>query len=151
MSGFFALNFFRMLPRVRLNWLAVLVATAANMVVGALWYGPILGKPWMKAMGMDPNMTRTPEMKKMGSKAVSLMVPLAFLSAWVMAYMVDYTMATDAWGGLVTAFWIWVGFQLPIILQGRLFENKKMELIYINASYQLVALCLQGVILAVWA
>jgi hypothetical protein len=35
-----------------LNWLAVLVAIVANMIVGALWYGPLFGKQWMKEEGL---------------------------------------------------------------------------------------------------
>jgi hypothetical protein len=140
-----------MMPPVHINWLAVLAATAANMVIGGLWYGPILGKKWMKAMGMDPAMPMTPEKKKAGNKAMMMMVPLAFLSAWVMAYMVDYSSATTAVDGAITGFWLWLGFQVPIILQGRIFENKKWDLIFINGAYQLVALAVQGAILAAWA
>lgn len=138
-----------MLPDVNVNWLAVLAATASNMVLGGLWYGPILGKRWMKAMGIDPA-SITPERKKEGGKAMMWMVPLAFLTAWVLAYMVDYTLAVTWLEGAQTAFWLWLGLQLPLLLQGKLFENKKMELIYINGSYQLVALLIQGAILAAW-
>jgi len=140
-----------MLPPVHINWLAVLGATAANMAVGGLWYGPLLGKKWMKAMGMDPNMPMTPEKKKAGNKAIVMMVPLAFLSALVLAYFISYEHARTAWDGLVTGFWTWAGFQMTLLLQERIFENKKMELLYINGSYQLVAICLQAVIIAVWA
>lgn len=139
-----------MFPDVVINWWAVLTATASTMVLGGLWYGPILGKRWMKAMGMDPNAPMTPEKKKAGNKAMLLMIPLAFLTAWVMAYMVDYTLATNWLEGAQTAFWLWLGLQLPLILQGKLFENKKMELITINASYQLAALLIQGAILGAW-
>jgi hypothetical protein len=35
-----------------LDWLAVLVATAAAMVFGFIWYGPLFGKAWAKASGI---------------------------------------------------------------------------------------------------
>ena len=39
-----------------LNLLAVLVAAISTMVVGFVWYSPILfAKPWMREMGYDPN------------------------------------------------------------------------------------------------
>lgn len=139
-----------MAPVVDVNWLAVLAATASNMVLGGLWYGPILGKPWMKAMGMDPNMVMTPEKKKAGNKAMGLMVPLAFVTAYVLAHFIDYTLSVTWLDGVQAGFWLWLGFQMPLLLQGKLFENKKMELIYINGGYQLVALAIQGAILAVW-
>ena len=34
-----------------ISWLAVVVAIVANMVLGFVWYGPIFGKAWMKAVG----------------------------------------------------------------------------------------------------
>jgi len=139
-----------MVSPIDVNWYAVLAATASNMVLGGLWYGPILGKRWMKAMGMDPNMPMTPERKKAGNKAMALMVPLAFITAYVLAHFVDYTGSATALEGAQCAFWLWLGFQMPLLLQGKLFENKKMELIYINGSYQLVALLIQGAILAAW-
>lgn len=138
----------RMVSSVDVNWVAVLAATASNMVLGGLWYGPILGKRWQKAMGLDPNRPMTPEMKKKGNMAMMWMVPLAFLTAYVLAHFVDYTASVSAADGAQLGFWVWLGFQLPLVLQGRLFENKKWELIWINAGFQLVALLLQGMILA---
>src|SRR6266481_3394353 len=39
-----------------LNWLAILVAGLSTMVVGFLWYSPLLfAKSWMREMGSDPN------------------------------------------------------------------------------------------------
>ena len=34
------------------NYLAVIAATVSAMVLGSLWYGPILGKQWMKETKM---------------------------------------------------------------------------------------------------
>lgn len=133
------------------NWIAILLAAASNMVLGGLWYGPILGKPWMKAMGMDPNMTMTPEKKKAGNKAMLMMVPLALLSTYVLAHIVDYTASTTWYEGAECGFWLWLGFQLPLLLQGKIFEMKKNELLWINGSYQLLAILIQGAVLAVWA
>ncbi len=140
-----------MVSPIDVNWLAIVVATVSNMVLGMLWYGPLLGKRWMKAMGMDPNMMMDKAKRKEGNRAMMLMVPLAFLTAYVMAHFVDYTGSVTIKDGAQCGFWLWLGFQLPLILQGRIFENKKMELIYINGSYQLAALMLQGAILASWA
>src|SRR6266849_5244088 len=54
-----------------LNWLAILVAAISTMVVGFLWYSPLLfAKAWMKEMGYDPNdKAKTEEMKKSAGPA----------------------------------------------------------------------------------
>ena len=37
-----------------LNFLAVVVAAIAPMVIGGIWYGPLLGRQWMSAHGYTP-------------------------------------------------------------------------------------------------
>jgi len=45
-----------------LNLLAILVAAISTMLVGFIWYSPILfAKPWMREMGYDPNDKATAE------------------------------------------------------------------------------------------
>ena len=39
-----------------LNWLAILVAAVVTMILGFLWYSPLLfAKAWTREMGYDPN------------------------------------------------------------------------------------------------
>jgi len=49
-----------------LNWLAIFVAAISTMVMGFLWYSPLLfAKPWMREMGCDPNdKAKIEEMRK---------------------------------------------------------------------------------------
>ena len=39
------------MAEVNINYLAVIVCGVISMIVGAMWYGPILGKLWMKQYG----------------------------------------------------------------------------------------------------
>ncbi len=134
-----------------INYWAVLVAALTCMVLGSLWYGPLFGKIWMKSMGWNPNEPITPEKKKEGNKAMAWMVPVSLLMAYVLAHFVDYTAAFTWAEGAQTGFWIWLGFQLTLLIQAVIFEGKKRETMFINASYQLVSLMIMGAILAVWA
>jgi hypothetical protein len=34
----------------QINWIAWVIDGVAFMAIGTLWYGPILGKPWMAIM-----------------------------------------------------------------------------------------------------
>ncbi|WKZ28681.1 MAG: DUF1761 domain-containing protein [Patescibacteria group bacterium] len=140
-----------MISDVTINLYAVVVAAAANMALGSLWYGPLFGKAWMKGMGMDPNMPMDDKKKKEGMKAMMWMVPLSLLTAYVLAHFVDYTVSVTWSEGMQAGFWIWLGFQLTMVIQSVLFEGKKKEVAVINAAYQLAGLMLMGGILAVWA
>lgn len=37
---------------VEINWLAVLAASLVGFIIGAIWYGPLFGKAWMKIVGL---------------------------------------------------------------------------------------------------
>ena len=55
-----------------LNWLAIVVAAISTVIVGFLWYSPLLfAKPWMREMGYDPNdKAKTQEMQKSAGRAL---------------------------------------------------------------------------------
>lgn len=36
-----------------INYLAVLIAAVASMIIGFLGYGPLFGKAWMRLMNFD--------------------------------------------------------------------------------------------------
>ncbi len=140
-----------MVTDISVNLWAVLVAATFHMVLGSLWYGPLFGKAWMKAMGWDPNKVIDEKMKKEGQKAMMLMVPNALLTAYILAHFVDYTVSVTWLEGAQTGFWLWLGFQLTLIVQYVVFEGKTKKSAAINASYQLVGLMIMGAILAAWA
>jgi hypothetical protein len=68
-----------------------------------------------------------------------------------LAHFVDYTASVTWLEGAQTGFWVWLGFQVTLIVQYVAFEGKSKNSALINAAYQLVGLMLMGAILAVWA
>ncbi len=120
-----------------LNWLAILVAAISTMVVGFLWYSPILfAKPWMREMGYDlTDKARMEEMKK---------------SAFTLALFLHWTHAEGLHFGLMVGFHVWLGFVATVQFTGALFMKQSMKLFAINTGYQLVCYLVMGAILAVW-
>ena len=132
-----------------INYLAVLVSAIAAMVIGALWYSPLLfGKKWMELMGVKPDMNN-PEMKKKAQRGYVIMFLAVLLMAYVLAHFVDYAGATDWMGGLQLGFWVWLGFNAPVMIGSVLWENKPFSLYLINTGYYLVSFVVMAVILAV--
>ncbi len=70
-------------PDIHPNYWAILVAVAATMVLGFLWYGPIFGKAWMKEMGIPAGSKPDPKVMRRG---LILMLIGSFLTAFVLAY-----------------------------------------------------------------
>ncbi len=131
------------------NYLAILVAAIASMIIGGLWYSPILfGKKWLKEMKIEKS--DMPEMKKKANKSYVIM----FLSSLVMAYALSrfiiLTNTTTLAAGLLIAFLAWLGFLATSLLGSVLWEGKSISLYLINASNYLVTLLVMGAILVSW-
>ncbi len=130
---------------------AALASVVATMVVGFLWYGPVLGKPWMRAVGMD---RMTPAEQQAAQKAatpgyvtsmVSTLVAVALLDLLVDWAMPGSPYADDAaWiGGTAIAFTAFVAFYVPGTLTAQFFEKRSWVAWAIGTGYW-------GVLSLVW-
>lgn len=135
---------------VQVNFIAVLVAAAAFMALGFLWYHPVLfGKPWMRLTGRSAEAVKA-EQKQMG-KYYGLSFVLALVTAFVLSHVM--TLAQSYFGyprletGCTSAFWMWLGFIMPVQASNTIFGDKKWALFGINTGYQLAGLILMGVVL----
>jgi hypothetical protein len=135
-----------------LNWVAILVAAISTMVVGFLWYSPLLfAKPWMREMGYDPNdKAKTQEMQKSAGPAYAGSLVASLLSAFTLALILHGLRAEDLHFGIMASFHIWLGFVATVQFTGALFMKQSMKLFAINTGYQLVCYLVMGSILAVW-
>ena len=135
-----------------LNLLAVLVAAISTMVVGFLWYSPLLfAKPWMKEMGYDPNdKAKTEEMKKSAGRAYGGSFVASLVSAFILALFLHEMRVVSLNIGLLVAFHVWLGFVATVQFTSALFTKQSMKLFGINTGYQLVCYLAMAAILTVW-
>lgn len=124
----------------------VLAAGIANLVIGFIWYNPsVLGTVWMQLAGISPLQMEA------GKKKMPLIMIFAVLAAVVMAYvMAHFGIAWgvfDVVGAIELAFWLWIGFVVPVSLGVVLWEGKSVKLFFINAGYWLVSMVVASVIL----
>ncbi len=135
-----------------LNLLAVLVAAISTMVIGFLWYSPILfAKPWMREMGYDPeDKARVKEMQKSAGPAYMGSFIASLVSAFILALFFHWLHVQNLNLGLLVAFHVWLGFVATVQLTGVLFMKQSMKLFAINTGYQLVCYLAMGAILIVW-
>lgn len=137
------------MPYTSINWLAIVVAAIVPMILGALWYSPVLfAKQWMQHIG------KTEEEVKKASASPAAMYGVTFLCALVMSYVmnyfVTYTSSFTFMQGVKIGFATWLGFVVTTHLASVTFEFKPKGLYIINMGYNLVAFVLMGGILAVW-
>lgn len=133
------------MPSVDVHWLAVIVAAVVNMVVGSLWYSKSLfGKEWSKLTG------RKMEDMSGGGMGYGVAAVAALVQSWVLAHFVVYAGSDTFWRGLVTGFWLWLGFVGLNMAAGFVFEGRSKMLWKVNAGYILVVLLINGGLLAAW-
>jgi Protein of unknown function (DUF1761) len=129
-----------------INWLALVVAAAARMVIGALWFAPFaFGRPWMELVGC------TPEAMKAGmGKALAVDAIGSLVMAFVLVHAVHYAGAGGAGQGAAVGLFNWLGFIGVTTLAATVYEKRPLKLFFINNGFQLLALLVMGAIVAVW-
>ena len=135
---------------MKIKYPAVIVATLVHFILGGLWYSPLLfANKFLQLVNWTPEQVRQMESQSHAKELVIAFV-MSFLLVYILAHFVQYTKATNAIGGIQTAFWLWLGFivttQVPLVL----FERRSFGLFLINVGYQFVGCALAGAILAVW-
>lgn len=135
---------------IQVNLVAVAVATLVSLVVGSIWYSKAMfGKEWMKMEGVDEK-----KAQKNAGKAIGGMVLMAILMAYILAHLVylsnsfyaeqDYSYLSS---GVLTGFYVWLGFVMPVVASNSLFAQKPWKLSAINAGNWLVTLLGMGAVI----
>src|SRR5258708_4377668 len=115
----------------------MLIATVVAMVIGAVWYSPLLfAKPWMRLIGKKEE-----DLKKGGMGKLYL---LAFLGSFVMAFVlsnfIHLANAKTVVDGMKVGFLAWLGFVMPATLADYSFAGRPQNLYFLNNRQQLVEL-----------
>lgn len=133
-----------------IHFWAVLVSALASMVIGSVWYGPLFGKTFRVAMGMDK---WSPEKQAAMKKSMGLSFALQFVASLIMFYVLakfisgagPMTMHT----ALMTAFWTWLGFVVPVKLGDAIWGGSR-TLFWLAVSNMFVTLLVAGAIIGAW-
>jgi hypothetical protein len=131
---------------VEVNYVAVLVAGLSSMVIGALWYGPVLGKQWGKLAGVTQE-----QMKKNGSYGMITAVVRSFVTAYILAHMIFLSHAffqnSYLQDALTTGFWVWLGFYFVDFLMRDAFEGRRKKLTLINVGNEFAIIMVMALVI----
>lgn len=134
------------MPGLDVNYLAVVAAAFINMVIGAVWYSPLLfAKEWMRHIGR-----RTEDLRAQGNKGYVIAAAGALLQAYILSHFVQYAGAITWTEGAVTGFWLWLGFVAVSSAVNTSFSGRPWGLWKIDSGYFLVVLVITGALLASW-
>lgn len=142
------------MPNIELNFIAIGAAVVANFFIGFLWYGPFFGKAWNRAIGRADD-----HAAQGGALAMGLVANVvgAFLLAFVVANNIG-AWTPSSWGikevaygpvnqALQAAFFTWLGFIVPPLLNGVVWEGRRWSLLAINGGYYLVSLLVAALLI----
>jgi len=134
------------------NLFAVLVSAVATMVLGFLWYSPVLfANPWMKLMGLDPNdKAKIAEMQKTAGPSYFMSLIASLLAAFVLGKLIAVAGFSTPIDGLKIGLVVWLGFVTTVQFTNALFSRQPFKLYMINTGYQLVCYAVMGAILGAW-
>jgi hypothetical protein len=139
-----------MAPPVDINYIAVLVAAIVSFVIGGLWYSPVLfGNLWMKLNKITQAQISAAKKKSMSKNYIGQFIVL-LVTAYVLAYGVDFAQATTIGAGIQAGFWIWLGFVATFTFGSVLWQGKSFKLWVLDNAHNLLSLAVSGAILAVW-
>lgn len=130
-----------------MNIWAVLVCIVFNMVLGALWYSPVLfGNIWLKLIDLKAeDISGEDAGKSMGFAIIPAAFSILFL--WLILSFVNAQTLGDA---LITGSLMSAGFIGMSAFNLVLFESRSVGLTLINVGYSFVAFNIASVILTFW-
>lgn len=139
---------------MEVNYLAVFACVVLAMVVGSVWYSPLLfGKIWMRINKMPEG--GAGDAKQMHREMVTiygLQVVLAFVQVYVLALVIDaWTSVTS----IEAALLVWLGFVVPTLAASAMWTMEqgrdKLLRFGVQAGYNLVLFVIFGYVLGLWA
>jgi hypothetical protein len=128
-----------------MNWLAIAVAAAANVIVGSIYYAPpVMGNTWLKLLG------KRREQLGQAGPSYGLVIVSAVITSAVLAYFINQANLHTLGGGLLAGLLAWVGFIATSTAVGYVFEKRPFALFAVNTGAQLITLVVMGAILGAW-
>ncbi|HOV04018.1 MAG TPA: DUF1761 domain-containing protein [Hyphomicrobiales bacterium] len=128
------------------NYLAVLVAAIVGFGVGAVWYG-ILGKQWMKVVGLDEDPARRRDPMPFVIAGVADLV-MAFVLAGAIGHLGPGQVTV--FNGVVSAAILWTGMVATTVAVNNAFAQRPWRLTVIDAGHWLAVLVAMGIVIGVF-
>jgi hypothetical protein len=124
-----------------ISWLGVVLAAIAFFGVGAMWYGALFARPWMRLSGVTEEQARSSNLVLIfGATAVLGIVAAIGLAAVIGA-------DSSATEGLATGLGAGALVVAPVLGIQSLYDRKALALWLLNAGYNLAGFAIMGLVI----
>ena len=121
-----------------ISWLGVVLAAIAFFGVGAMWYGALFARPWMRLSGVTEEQARSSNLVLVfGTTAV-----LGVVAAIGLAAVIGEDSSAGA--GLATGLGLGAIVVAPVLGIQSLYDRKALALWLLNAGYNLAGFAVMG-------
>ncbi len=128
----------------------VLATTIVGMIIGALWYSPVMFAKQWKELAFKNNPPSDAQMKKDMPVAMLGMLLVLLFKVYILSTFLQIMGVTDALTGAQYGLWLGVGFIATSFTDSLFFERKPLKLYIINVGYHMVSMAVMGAILGAW-
>jgi hypothetical protein len=128
------------------NWLAVLGAAVVRFAIGGAWFSPFaFGPKWGKLVAIDGQAA-----KARMTRAMAIDFFAGFVTAWVLANLLQFLGVHGVVSGARVSFFVWLGFVAMPFLSAAAYEGRPLTLFAIVSGFWLVALLAMGGLIGAW-
>lgn len=136
-----------MLELSGLNYPAIIAAWMVYMVVGAYWYSPKgFGKLWSTLSSVD--IMKLP--RREANQAISYVMASSLLQALTLAIILNTMQVSDAFEGVIASLVLWLGLTAATTIGTNFYARKSWKFWWLNASFFLVTMTINGLLLGGW-
>lgn len=130
-----------------LPWLHVLVAAIAYFALGAIWYGPLFSKAWIRGHRIN---TSDPDMKKgvAGIMIFSFLILIAICIA--LAIVLEVGNVVGAVQAVKWGLFLGFGFAVTSTSMTYVYLKKPASVHLIDGLYHVIGLTIASLILVLW-
>lgn len=134
-----------------LNIWAVIGAAVVSFLFGGLWYG-LLSRHWMEAAGLSEAQIKGANGPSARPFVITFLAQI--LMAWTLAGIILHLSQSGTpvglKSGLISAFFIWMGFVATTLIVNHQFQMQKTMLTLIDGAHWLGVMLIQGAILGLY-
>lgn len=136
-----------MLDFTGINYWAVIVAWLISIIIGGFWYSPAgFGKKWSKMSGVD--MMKTPKAET--ARAIRFVAISCVFQVFALAVVLHSLDVQTVWQGIQASLFLWFSFVAITTIGNTLYQRQTLGFWWLNASYFLVVMAINGVLFAAW-
>lgn len=109
-----------------INVWSVIIASAAQFIIGAVWYMPLFGKLWGKIHDFE---AKSPEEQAVMTKKMMPLLVVQFIVTVVTTIVlaIFITWVPMSWNTYALAGFLWIGFVVPTQVSAVVFGGTKPE------------------------